>query len=147
MISHFVGSCFRPWALELWSGWDVNRNPKGCNFWNRSKIAWLILCFMLVLFLIMVTWDKNIWDVCTVHETANTLLFCLSEPDIPNIFSLTAVFLLSFLCELVLLWKKLVLVQEKTLHLARSCNKKGMCGQIDTQQSSEGGHLTDWGEF
>lgn len=75
----------------------------------------------------MMTQVKNSWDVCTVHEIANSLGFSLSKLDKPNIFSLTAVFLLSFLCELVLLWKKLIAIQEKTLHLARLCNKKGMC--------------------
>lgn len=30
---------------------------------------------MLVLFLIMMTWDKNTWDVCTVHEIANNSAF------------------------------------------------------------------------
>lgn len=75
----------------------------------------------------MMTKVKNSRDVCTVHEIANTLGFSLSKLDEPNIFSLTAVFLLSFLCKLVLLWKKLVVIQEKLLHFTKLCNKKGMC--------------------
>lgn len=135
MISYFVGSCFCPCAFKLYPvGWDVNRNPKGCNFWNGSKAAWLMLCFIWVLFLIIMTWVKNTWDVCTVHEIARILGFSLSKLDKPSIFSLAAVFLLSFLCELVLLWKKSCIL----LHYATKpgCLDKLICNSFQKAVTS-----------